>query len=287
MLLGSASIDLLRQASESLAGRITYVELFPLDATEVGGERTFQQRLWLRGGFPESFLAPDDATSLEWRDSFIRTYLERDVPQLGPRIPAETLLRYWTMLAHCQGGLLNASRLAASLGVSGRTVGRYLDLMVDLLLVRRLQPWASNIGKRLVRSPKVYIRDSGILHALLHIRDLDELLGHPVAGTSWEGLVLETLIGIAPRGTAPFFYRTAAGAEIDLLLELPGGRRWAFEMKRSLAPKPSRGFRNACEDLQPQRRIIVYPGEETFPVGGGIEVMGVPRAANVLGDEGR
>ncbi len=281
LLLGSASVELIRQTPESLAGRITYLELSPLDVTEFGDTDDDLTRLWVRGGFPESTLAADDDASFEWRTSFIRTYLERDVPQLGPRVPAETLHRLWTMLAHGQGATLNASRLASALGLSGRTVGRYLDLMVDLLLVRRLQPWAGNVGKRLVRSPKIYVRDSGLLHALLALRDLDALLGHPVVGASWEGMVVETLVGLA-RGAQPFFYRTSAGAELDLLLELPGGARWAFEVKRSLAPKPARGFHSACEDVKPERRLLVYPGTDLFPTTGGVEVMGLLDAAQAV-----
>src|SRR5262245_57643182 len=211
LVLGSASIDLLKQSSESLAGRIRHLELAPLDASEVGRKRL--DALWLRGGFPESLLAASDAASLRWRRDFIRTYLERDIPQFGPRIPAETLRRLWTMLAHQQGGLLNAANLARGLGVSGATIGRYLDLMVDLLLVRRLPPRLANAGKRLVRSPKVYLRDSGLLHSLLGIPDKEALLGHPVAGGSWEGLVIENLIGVAGDDAAPSFYRTSNGAE--------------------------------------------------------------------------
>lgn len=228
LILGSASIDLLKQSSESLAGRIRYLELGPIDAGEVGRERL--QALWLRGGFPESLLAASDAASLRWRRDFIRTYLERDIPQLGPRIPAETLRRFWTMLAHQQAGLLNAAALARALVVDGKTVARYLDLLVDLLLVRRLPPWQRNVGKRLVKSPKVYVRDSGLVHALLSISDHEALLAHPVAGASWEGLVIESLLAAAPTGTEASFYRTSAGAEIDLLLELPGqSKPWAIE----------------------------------------------------------
>jgi predicted AAA+ superfamily ATPase len=217
---------LLKQSSESLAGRLRYLELAPLDAGEAGGKRL--DALWLRGGFPESLLAASDGQSLRWRMDFIRTYLERDIPQLGPRIPAETLRRLWTMLAHQQGGLLNAAVLARALAVDGKTVASYLDLLVDLLLVRRLAPWHGNVRKRLVKSPKVYVRDSGLVHALLGIADREALLAHPVAGGSWEGLAIESLIACAPQGTEAFFFRTAAGAEIDLLLELPGRRKpWA------------------------------------------------------------
>jgi predicted AAA+ superfamily ATPase len=272
LVLGSASIDLLRQSSESLAGRIRYLELAPLDAGEIGRDRL--AALWLRGGFPESLLARSDAASLRWRLDFIRTYLERDVPQLGPRIPAETLRRFWTMLAHQQGGLLNAAALARALAVDSKTVTAYLDLLVDLLLVRRLMPWHGNTRKRLVKSPKVYVRDSGLVHALLGIGDSEMLLAHPVAGTSWEGLAIESLIGTAPSGTDLYFFRTSAGAEIDLLLKLPGHRHpWAIEIKRGLAPKIERGFHLACESVRPERRLVVYGGIERFPLADGVEAV--------------
>lgn len=272
LLLGSASIDLLQQASESLAGRIRHLELAPLDAGEVGHERL--QALWLRGGLPDSLLARSDAASLRWRVDFIRTYLERDIPQLGPRLPAETLRRLWTMLAHSQGGLLNAAALARALAVDGKTVASYLDLLVDLLLVRRLPPWHANIRKRLVKSPKVYVRDSGLVHALLRVGDHEALLGHPVAGGSWEGLAIESLIAAAPQGTEACFLRTAAGAEIDLLLHLPGQPApWAIEIKRARAPKMERGFHLACEDVRPGRRLVVYSGTERFPLADGIEAL--------------
>ena len=275
LVLGSASLELLRQSAESLAGRIVYAELGPLDALETRGAHRGLDRLWLRGGFPDSFLASSGAASLEWRQGFVRTYLERDIPQFGPRVPAETLRRFWTMLAHVQGGVLNAARLASSLGLSGQTVMRYLDLLADLLLVRRLEPWSANVGKRLVRSPKIYIRDSGIAHALLGIGDLESLLAHPVAGPSWEGFAIENLIAAAPTGTRSGFYRTAAGAEIDLVLAPAPARPWAIEVKRSLAPKPERGFHQACADLGAQRRFIVYPGEERFAAGAGVEAIGL------------
>jgi hypothetical protein len=272
LVLGSASIDLLKQSSESLAGRIRHLELAPLDAGEVGRDRL--DVLWLRGGFPESLLAESDAASLRWRVDFIRTYLERDVPQLGPRIPAETLRRFWTMLAHQQGGLLNAAVLARALAVDGKTVAAYLDLLVDLLLVRRLMPWHGNIRKRLVKSPKVYVRDSGLVHALLGIGDREALLAHPVAGASWEGLAIESLIDAAPSGIDGYFFRTSAGAEIDLLLKLPGhGQPWAIEIKRGLAPKIERGFHLACESVRPERRLVVYGGVERFPLADGVEAV--------------
>lgn len=271
LLLGSASMDLLRQSSESLAGRIRYLELTPVHGGEVGADR--HTELWLRGGFPDSLLARSEAASLRWRRDFIRSYLERDIPQLGPRIPAETLRRFLTMLAHQQSGLLNAAALARALAVDGKTIANYLDLLVDLLLVRRLQPWHRNVGKRLVKSPRVYIRDSGLVHALLGIADLDALLGHPVAGGSWEGFVIESLIACAPPHTEVCFYRTAAGAKIDLVLSLPGRRPWAIEIKRSLAPKVDRGFHLACEDIQPERRYVVYGGHEAFPIAADVEAL--------------
>lgn len=272
LVLGSASIDLLKQSSESLAGRIRYLELAPLDAGEVGRERL--DALWLRGGFPESLLAASDAASLRWRTDFIRTYLERDIPQLGPRIPAETLRRLWTMLAHQQGGLLNAAALARALAVDGKTVAAYLDLLVDLLLVRRLPPWHGNIRKRLVKSPKVYVRDSGLVHALLGVGEREALLAHPVAGGSWEGLVIESLIAAAPNGTETHFFRTATGAEIDLLLQLPGRRKpWAIEIKRGLAPKLERGFHLACDTLRAERHLVVYGGGERFSLAANVEAV--------------
>ncbi len=272
LMLGSASIDLLKQSSESLAGRIRYLELAPLDAGEVGDK--YLDALWLRGGFPDSLLADSDAASLRWRVDFIRTYLERDIPQLGPRIPAESLRRLWTMLAHSQGGLLNAAALARALAVDGKTVASYLDLLADLLLVRRLAPWHGNVRKRLVKSPKVYVRDSGLVHALLGLGDREALLAHPVAGGSWEGLAIESLIAAAPNGTEAHFFRTAAGAEIDLLLKLPGQRApWAIEVKRGLAPKIERGFHLACDDVRPARRLVVYSGAERFPLAEAVEAV--------------
>ncbi|MGY6553426.1 MAG: ATP-binding protein [Wenzhouxiangella sp.] len=280
LLLGSASMDLLQQSGESLAGRIGYLEMTPLDISEIDAGQ--QSVLWLRGGFPDSLLAPDDKTSLLWRQNFIRTYLERDIPALGRRIPAETLRRFWTMLAHQQGQLLNAAELARGLAVDGKTVASYLDLMVDLLLVRRLPPLVANVGKRLVRSPRTYVRDSGLVHALLGLTDEEALLGSPVAGSSWEGLVLEALINAAPEGTSAAFYRTAAGAEIDLVLDIPGHGRWAFEIKLSLSPRPRRGFHHACDDLKPDQRIVVYPGQEDYALTDMIEAVGFASATKRL-----
>lgn len=265
LLLGSASNVLLHQSAESLAGRVRYIEMPPLLLDEVGAERLSD--LWLRGGFPDSFQAESDRASMEWREDFLRTYLERDIPALGPRIPATTLRRFWTMLAHTQGGLLNASALAEGLGVSGQTIGRYLDLLVDLMLVRRLPAWHGNIGKRLVKSPKIYVRDCGLVHTLLGLGSLESLLGHPVVGGSWEGYCIENLIAAAPAGSEAFFYRTSAGAELDLVLQLPEGAVWAIEVKRTSAPRVSRGFHLAVDDIGATKRLLVYAGTREVPVG--------------------
>lgn len=282
LILGSASIDLLRQSGETLAGRIAYVNLTPITALEVDPDRGSHDRLWLRGGFPDSLLARSDKHSFAYRRDLVRTYLERDVPQFGPRIPAETLNRLWTMLAHNQGQLLNASRLAASLEVSSPTVSRYIDLLVDLLLVRRLPPLVGNVGKRLIKSPKVYVRDSGLVHSLLGLQTLNDVLGHPVAGSSWEGFAIETLLAAAPDASASF-YRTLAGAEVDLVLDL-GGRRgqWAIEIKRTAAPSVSRGLHSAIADLNPARTFIVHAGEDAFPLSGGVEAIGLSALGELL-----
>jgi hypothetical protein len=283
LILGSASLDLLRQSGESLAGRIEYVELNPLDVLEAAPDAEAMKNLWVRGGFPDSFLAGSDADSLTFRQSFIRTYLERDVPQFGRRIPAETLERLWTMLAHSLGTVLNASKLAAGLSISAPTVTSYIDLLVDLLLVRRLRPFHANVKKRLVKSPKVYVRDSGLVHALLGIEDHNALAGHPVVGMSWEGFVIENLLAVAPPRTLASYYRTLAGAEIDLLLELPGKRGlWAIEIKRGLTASPSKGFHNARADLNPKRSFVVYSGEEHYSITKDIEAIGFREMANLL-----
>lgn len=287
IVLGSAALDLLRQSGETLAGRIAYVELQPFTLDEAAGWTETEdiagteQRLHLRGGFPGSFLARSDTASMTWRRDFIRTYLQRDIPQFGPRIAEETLRRFWTMLAHLHGGLLNAAGLARALGVDNKTVASYLDLMVDLLLVRRLQPWHANTGKRLVKSPKIYVRDSGIVHALLRIETFEALLSHPKLGDSYEGFAVENLIAAAGEGAGAHFYRTSVGAEIDLLLQTGRGLT-AIEIKRSLAPKVSKGFHIACDDLKPARRIVVYPGSESFPLGNGIEAMGLKQAMETV-----
>lgn len=288
LVLGSASIDLLRQSGESLAGRIAYVDMGPLDILEVPTGADPLHALWLRGGYPDSYLAADDGRSLAIRKDFIRTYLQRDVALFGPRLPAETLERLWTMLAHGQGGLLNASRLASGLGVSAQTVTRYVDLLADLLLLRRLPPFRANLGKRLVKSPKIYVRDSGMVHALLGIGDHNCLSGHPVVGASWEGFVIESLLAAAPPRTMASFYRTLAGAEIDLVLELPDGRGlWAVEIKHGSTARQSRGFYIALQDLKPQRSFVVYAGEDGYPLAPGIDAFGLRGLAQLLATGGQ
>jgi predicted AAA+ superfamily ATPase len=282
LILGSASMDLLRQSSESLAGRISYVDMGPFNILEILFSKYSSLNLWVRGGFPDSYLGENDNQSFLWRKDFIRSYLERDVALFGPRVPAETLERLWTMLAYCQGTLLNVSQLASSLMISAQTTTRYIDLLVDLLLVRRLRPFYQNVGKRLVKSPKIYIRDSGILHALLGIKDYNTLAGHPVIGASWEGYVIENLLATAPTNTVASFYRTSAGAEIDLILEIPGHGLWAIEIKQGLIPKPKKGFYLACEDLKPNRRFCVYSGKEKYFINPRIEAISLEDLATML-----
>jgi predicted AAA+ superfamily ATPase len=272
----------MRQASETLAGRVAYLDMGPVDMTEAHSAGLPEHQLWLRGGFPDSLLAADDARSFDWRQDFIRSYLERDVPMFAPRLPAQTLGRLWTMLAHQQGGQLNQARLAASLGVSEPTVGRYIDLLCDLHLTRRLTPWAANVGKRLVRTPKVYVRDSGLVHALLGLGTEHDLLGHPVAGASYEGFALETLIQCAGHRYRAHFYRTHDGAEIDLVLERGGRAEMAIEVKRSSAPSTERGFTEACEALGLTQRWVVYPGQERFPLRHGAQAIGLVELASQL-----
>ena len=280
LLLGSATLDLLKQSGESLAGRISYLELAPFNVLET--PRLSADALWVRGGFPDSLLAADAARSLRWRQDFIRSYLERDIPQFGRRIAAETLRRLWTMLAHHQGGLLNTAQFARNLGVDAKTAAGYLDLLVDLLIVRRLPPWHANLGKRLVKSPKVYVRDSGLVHALLNIPDKETLLSHPVVGQSWECHVMENLLVCAGDRAQGYFYRTGGGAEIDLLLAWPDGSLWAVEIKRSLTPKLERGFHAACDDLQPARKYVVYPGRAAYPLYPDIEAIPVAELARLV-----
>ena len=280
LLLGSASLDLMQQSSETLAGRVAYVDIGPVHALEWPAQDL--DALWLRGGFPDSLLAADDAASLRWRDDFVRSYLQRDVPLFAPRLPAETIGRLWTMLAHQQGALLQQSRLASGLGVSSPAVDRYIDLLVDLQLVLRLRPWSGNIGKRLVKAPKLYVRDSGLVHALLGLESLHALAGHPVCGPSYEGFCISNLLAAASPACAAYSYRTHAGAEIDLLLEKAGKPWMAIEIKRSSAPALSKGFDIACADLQVTQRYVVYPGIERFPLRYGTQAIGLPGLMQLL-----
>jgi predicted AAA+ superfamily ATPase len=273
LLLGSASIDLMRQASESLAGRVAYLDILPLTAAEAASAGHAVDQVWVRGGFPESLLAKSETSSLRWRTDFVRSYLERDVPMFAPRLPAEMVGRLWTMLANGQGSLLNQARLASSLGIAAPTVGRYIGLLADLMLVRRLQPWSSNANNRLVRSPKVYICDSGLLHALLELESWNDIVGHPITGPSWEGFVIENLIVAAGDRWKPTFYRTEDGGEIDLILEKGGKAVVGVKVKRSSAPTVRKGFRQACEDLKIKKCYVVYPGTERFPIGDGVEAL--------------
>ena len=273
LLLGSASMDLLRQSSESLAGRITYVDLPPLQPDEVAASGGDVDTLWLRGGFPESYLAASDSQSLQWRLDFIRAYLERDVPQFGLQVGAEPLELFWRMIANDQGELFNGQRYARSLGVSGPTVARHLDIFQNLLLFRILRPWHANAGKRLVKSHRTYVRDAGLLHALLGLGSMSDLRGHGIVGKSWEGFVIEALIAAAGPFARAWFYRTAAGAEADLVLEFGANRIWAIEIKLSSAPTVDRGFHHACEDVAATRRILVHRGDTAFPMRGSIEAL--------------
>jgi predicted AAA+ superfamily ATPase len=287
LLLGSATGVLLQQSSESLAGRVAYVELPALQASEVFGTQASVadlNALWVRGGFPLSWLASSDADSMTWREVFITTYLEKDIPALGPRIPATTLRRLWTMLAHHQGELLDQSKLASALAISGQTVSRYIDLLCDLMLVRRLPAWHGNVGKRLIRSPKVYVRDSGLVHALLGLPHLDAVLGHPVAGSSWEGFVVEQLVNAAPSAQASF-YRTSNGAEVDLVLTFRNQQTWVIEVKRSSAPTVSRGFHQAAVDLGAARKLLVAPVEQTYPMKENIEVVDMLTAVRWVSEQ--
>ena len=273
LLLGSASGRLLRQSSESLAGRASYLELTPLQVNEVIVSDASKpldlltlQKLWLRGGFPVSYTAPTDALSYSWRTDFVATFLNRDIRELGVNVPAQTLHRFWRMTAHLHGALFNASNLAASLGgISHTTVARYLDSLVDTMMLRRLEPHFVNIGKRLVKAPKVYVRDSGLLHALLNVPDVNSLIGHPMAGPSWEGFIVEQICALLPKGADVGFYRTTAGAELDLVVEL-GSKKYGFEIKFSSAPKVSRGFWLACQDIGVDHAYVVAPVQQGWPM---------------------
>ena len=276
LLLGSASMDLMRQSSESLAGRISYIDMSGLNVAEINAKKDSRQNLWLRGGFPDSYLAADDDSAMDWIENLVRTYLERDVPQMGFRVPAARLRRLWTMLAHLQGETVNYSKLASNLEVDAKTVTNYIDILTDLLLVRRLEPWHTSVKKRLVKSPRYYIRDSGILHRLLGINRFDALLSNPVLGKSWEGFVVENIHSILPSRAETYFYRTAAGAEIDLVIKMPSSEIWAIEIKHGVAPKIGKHYRQTCDDVNATHKYILYGGEDEFPVGNDIKIISLP-----------
>lgn len=276
LLLGSASIDLMRQSSESLAGRISYIEMGGLNVTEINGSQQDRQNLWQRGGFPDSYLATDDGLAMDWLENLVRAYLERDIPQMGFRVPAARLRRLWTMLAHLQGETVNYSKLASNLEVDAKTVNNYIDVLTGLLLVRRLEPWHANIKKRLVKSPRYYIRDSGILHRLLGVNSYDALLSNPVLGKSWEGFVVENIHSILPSRAETYFYRTAAGAEIDLVIKMPSSEIWAIEIKHGVAPKIGKHYSQTCDDVGASHKYILYGGEDEFPVGNHIKIISLP-----------
>ena len=277
LILGSASPALLRQSSESLAGRIAYHELPPFRAGEVGTGSAVVERLWLRGGFPRSFFAGDDRRSMRWRSTFIRTFLERDLPQLGVTVPAATMRRFWTMVAHYHGSVWNNAELARALGVTAPTVMTYLDALVDALVVRRLVPWFENLKKRQVKAPKVYLADSGLLHALLGLESSEALLGHPKSGLSWEGFALHEVVhrlGFAWENC--YYWGTHGGAELDLLA-LDGGRRRGFEFKRASAPQMTRSMHAALADLKLDRLFVIFPGDGRFPLHEDVEAIGLER----------
>lgn len=272
LLLGSASPQLLRQASESLAGRIAFHELAPFDISEIQPSHADLQKFWLRGGYPLSWLAQSEDASFAWRESFIATHLERDIPSFGIRVPGTTLRRFWQMLAHLHGQLWNASRLASGFGVSAPTVQHYLDILEATYMLRRLPPFQTNLGKRLVKSPKVYLRDCGILHALLGIASLDDLAGHPIVGPSWEGWALEQIAQLLGPQWQLSFYRTASGAEMDIVAER-GKRRIGFEIKFSSAPALSKGFWSAMTDMNLERAFVIAPVESGYPLAPNVEVV--------------
>ena len=269
LILGSASRDLIRQSSESLAGRLSYIEITPFSQREASF--TDQATHWLQGGYPRSLLTENNEISVQWREDYIRTFLERDIPQLGFRIPANTLGRFWRMLAHSHGQVLNASKLAGSMGVSSHTIRKYIDLLEQTFVVRALPPHTENIKKRLVKSPKVYIRDTGILHTLLNIENMEDLFAHPVYGASYEGYVIENIVTQFPRWQTSY-YRTSNGAEIDLILT-KGMRKIAIEIKSSTSPQVSKSFWNSIETIEPDQTVVIAPVEGEYPIADHVMVM--------------
>lgn len=277
LLLGSASADLLRQTSESLAGRIRYLEMGGFSLLEVDNHKSHLNKLWLRGGFPESYLSEDDELAMDWLEDLIRTYLERDVPQMGFRVPAVRLRRLWTMLAHLQGEPINYSKIGANLEMDNKSVSHYIEILTDLLLIRRLNPWHKNVKKRLVKSPRFYVRDSGLQHRLLDIHSHDDLLSNPVLGKSWEGFVIENIHSVLPRRAETYFYRTAAGAEIDLVIQMPSSEVWAVEIKYGTAPRLGKHYSATCDDVGAHRKYIVYGGQDDFPIGEDVSMISLPK----------
>lgn len=278
LLLGSASKDLLQQSSETLAGRIRYLELTPFTANELHQNDPLGfnlEKLWFRGGFPDSYLAESDQESWNWRQDFITTYVEKDIPLFGPQVPATRMKRFWMMLAHYHGQQANLSDIGKSLEVSHTTIKTYLDTLQDFFMVRQLQPWSGNTKKRLVKTPKIYIRDSGLLHNLLQIQNFDHLLGHPIIGASWEGFVVETILNTISSAWTPSYYRSSNQAEIDLVLEKGNQEVWAIEVKRSIAPTLSAGFHRASEDVGATKKWVVYSGKDRFPIKNETEVIGL------------
>lgn len=283
LILGSASTDLLRQSSESLAGRMSYVDMCGLNVLEAQDQSySRRQHLWLRGGFPDSYLAASHHIAMDWLENLIRTYLERDIPQMGFRIPAGRLRRLWIMMAHLQGEPVNISKLAANLEIKRSLVNHYVDILIDLLLIRRLDPWHENVKKRLVKSPRYYIRDSGIQHRLLGIHDEAMLLSNPVLGKSWEGFVIENIHSVLPYRIQTYFYRTSAGAEIDLIIRLSSSEIWAIEIKYGLTPRLNPHYANTCADVGATHKYVVYGGDDEFPVGGDVWVISLPKLMEKL-----
>lgn len=276
LLLGSASRELLQHSSENLAGRIRYMELSPFSAWEIYQTDPLgfsPDRLWFRGGFPGSYLAENDNESWEWRNDFISTYIERDIPLMGPQVSAARMKRFWTMLAHYHGAQVNMTDIGRSLDVSHTTIKTYLDILTDFYMVRQIQPWSGNTKKRLVKSPKIFLRDTGLLHKLLNISRFDDLLGHPVTGASWEGFVIESIISRLSSKWQYSYYRTSNRTEIDLVLEGPRREVWAIEVKRSAAPALKRGFHDGAEDIRATGKFVIYSGTEQFPMGDKTEAM--------------
>ncbi len=290
LLLGSASRDLLQQSSETLAGRIRYLELCPFSVMEIyhSNPSGFNyEDLWFRGGFPDSYLASTEDESWQWRNDFIATYVERDIPLMGPQVPPTRLKRFWTMLAHYNGQQVVASELGKSLEVSHTTIKTYIDILTDFYMIRQIQPWSGNSKKRLVKSPKIYLRDSGILHNLLNISNFESLLGHPAIGASWEGFIIENIImQLSPKWRYSY-YRTSSQSEVDLVLESPNNKVWAIEIKRSLSLTLSKGFYSACDDIGATGKFVIYAGTERYPMANDTEAIGLVDFLKIIIEEGK